>query len=79
MTTISLHYDSLTGFARHTALAATEWVGQVLPRGWVTLETWYKRASQRRQLRELDDRLLQDIGVSRADAWREGRKHFWDE
>ena len=77
MTTISLHYDSLTESARHAALDAMKRVGQILPGRWMTLEIWYERARQRRRLRELDDRLLQDIGMSRADAWREGRKRFW--
>ena len=36
-----------------------------------------ERARQRRALVELDDRLLRDIGVSRADAEREANKPFW--
>ena len=32
---------------------------------------------QRRELLALDDRMLKDIGLSRADAFREGRKPFW--
>ena len=35
------------------------------------------RIRQRRQLRALPDHLLHDIGVSRYDAEREGRKPFW--
>ena len=31
----------------------------------------------RHQLRALDDRMLKDIGLSRADAEREGAKSFW--
>lgn len=31
----------------------------------------------RRQLLALDDRLLKDIGISRTQALREGRKAFW--
>lgn len=31
----------------------------------------------RRQLLTLDDRLLKDIGISRAQAHQEGRKTFW--
>jgi uncharacterized protein YjiS (DUF1127 family) len=32
---------------------------------------------QRRELAERDDRLLDDIGVTRADAMREARKFPW--
>jgi uncharacterized protein YjiS (DUF1127 family) len=32
---------------------------------------------QRRALLQLDDRLLDDIGVSREQAMQEGRKRFW--
>lgn len=31
----------------------------------------------RRQLLALDDRLLEDIGINRAQALEEGRKAFW--
>jgi uncharacterized protein YjiS (DUF1127 family) len=41
------------------------------------LATWQARARQRRQLRELDDRLLADIGISRAAAQAAGRTPFW--
>jgi uncharacterized protein YjiS (DUF1127 family) len=32
----------------------------------------------RRDLLDLDDRLLADIGVTRLDIEREGRRRFWD-
>ena len=35
-------------------------------------------ARQRRQLLRLDDRMLKDIGASRADAVREGTRAWWD-
>jgi uncharacterized protein YjiS (DUF1127 family) len=35
------------------------------------------RQRQRRALLELDDHLLNDIGVSRGEAIAEGRKPFW--
>ena len=41
------------------------------------LELWLERRKQRRALLDLNDALLKDIGVSRADAYREGTKHFW--
>lgn len=37
----------------------------------------YERQRQRNALLKLDDRMLSDIGVSRADAEREGGKPFW--
>jgi len=39
--------------------------------------TWSDRMRQRRHLAELDDRLLQDIGVSRADIENEISRPFW--
>jgi uncharacterized protein YjiS (DUF1127 family) len=38
---------------------------------------WFERARQRRQLRELSDHMLRDIGLTRADAWAESEKPFW--
>ena len=39
--------------------------------------SWHERAQQRRHLAGLDERLLKDIGVSRADVEFELRKPFW--
>jgi uncharacterized protein YjiS (DUF1127 family) len=39
--------------------------------------TWSDRMRQRRHLAELDDRLLQDIGISRADIEAEISRPFW--
>ncbi len=38
---------------------------------------WHRRADERRALMALDDRMLQDIGVEKADALDEGAKPFW--
>ena len=38
---------------------------------------WQERASQRQALSSLGDRMLRDIGVSRAEAEREAGKPFW--
>ena len=42
-----------------------------------TLYTWQSRAAERRHLRDMDDRQLKDIGLSRAEAEGEWRKPFW--
>ncbi|MBX6321735.1 MAG: DUF1127 domain-containing protein [Rhodospirillaceae bacterium] len=36
-----------------------------------------ERARQRHALQSLDDRMLKDIGLTRADVEREVRKPFW--
>lgn len=42
-----------------------------------TLDSWMARHRQRRRLAELSDRDLHDIGITRADVWRECQKPFW--
>jgi uncharacterized protein YjiS (DUF1127 family) len=42
-----------------------------------TLATWRARSRQRSDLRYLDDRLLEDIGITRAQARKEAGKFFW--
>jgi uncharacterized protein YjiS (DUF1127 family) len=39
--------------------------------------TWLERVGQRRRLHSLDERMLRDIGVSRAAASAETDKWFW--
>ena len=41
------------------------------------LLVWQDRASQRRALQQLDDRLLADLGLGRGDVAREASKPFW--
>ena len=38
---------------------------------------WFERVRQRRQLGELSDHMLKDIGLSRADVESEIAKPFW--
>jgi uncharacterized protein YjiS (DUF1127 family) len=40
---------------------------------------WLRRGASRYELRSLSDRDLRDIGLSRADAYREAAKPFWCE
>ena len=41
------------------------------------IRAWLERSRQRRELAALDDRLLRDIGVTRAQAGHEAAKPIW--
>ena len=41
------------------------------------LAHWQERARSRYLLQQLDDRMLRDVGLSRADVDRESAKYFW--
>ena len=42
-----------------------------------TLRLWQDRARGRQQLREFDDHMLRDIGITRLQAEAEATKPFW--
>jgi uncharacterized protein YjiS (DUF1127 family) len=44
-----------------------------------TLRAWRQRLRERDQLARLDDRMLSDIGLTRADAEYLASKPFWRE
>ncbi|WP_188260666.1 DUF1127 domain-containing protein [Azospirillum tabaci] len=52
-------------------------IGGALVALFDTVATWNERRRQRRALEALPDHLLQDIGLSRADAVTEADKPFW--
>ena len=62
---------------RHAVPPATTVRGAVV-RLVLALLRWQELAQQRRRLLSLDDRMLKDIGITRADAAREGARPFWD-
>lgn len=41
------------------------------------LMVWYRRQMERRHLKEMEPRLLTDIGITRHVANEEARKPFW--
>lgn len=43
------------------------------------LLAWQELARERRALLELDQRMLEDIGLRREDALREASRPFWDD
>lgn len=44
---------------------------------WQRIDLWLHRYSSRRDLAELDEHMLKDIGMTRLDADREAFKPFW--
>ncbi len=56
--------------------AAVEAAIALHPLKW--LDQMLTTARMRRDLRDLDERMLKDIGVSRLDIEREIRRPFWD-
>jgi uncharacterized protein YjiS (DUF1127 family) len=53
------------------------WLGRCFARATELAAIWLDRSGQRRRLGGLDDRMLRDIGLTRADAWAEAEKPFW--
>jgi hypothetical protein len=65
-------YDALYSWAREQH-GRPSWSRRAI----ALLDEWRERGRGRRHLQMLDDRLLQDIGVTRADAEWEMTKPFW--
>ena len=53
------------------------WLRELLNRGFALLREWRRRARSRAELATLDERMLRDIGVTRAEIWHETNKPFW--
>ncbi len=43
----------------------------------LALRTWSERSRNRKLLSQMDDRMLEDIGLTRADVIAESDKYFW--
>ncbi|WP_144289792.1 DUF1127 domain-containing protein [Ideonella sp. A 288] len=56
-----------------TLEAPTRWFA----RASFTVHQWLQRLRARDELATLDDSMLKDIGVTRADVLWETDKHFW--
>ena len=52
-------------------------IREAMTRVWRILVEWQRRADDRAALASFDDRMLDDIGVTRAQAGRESRRPFW--
>lgn len=53
------------------------WIVNGLKKGLVVLHGWNERQRSLHQLAQLDDRMLKDIGISRADVEGELEKSLW--
>ncbi len=77
MTTVKLHHmvddlgisEGLYGLVRR--------IEETTTKVSATLKVWLRRIDDRRQLSHMNDRLLADIGLSRADVAVEIKKNFW--
>ncbi len=49
----------------------------VLSAGLIEIRAWRERARKRHLLASLDDRMLRDIGLTRAEVMSEASKPFW--
>ncbi|UUX50299.1 DUF1127 domain-containing protein [Nisaea acidiphila] len=67
----------MTAGTTGSAFAQKRAKGGVLHTLVALLLTWEDRIGQRESLRELDDRALADMGISRADVHYEVEKPFW--
>lgn len=75
-------YDTMTQSSGISSLVESRGLLEVLVARAVghftVLRAWNERARQRHHLSQLDDRLLADIGVSRAAAAQEAAKQPWE-
>ena len=62
----------------HSPVSLSTRLSDTLSGMLTTLDLWYQRQQQRRQLDMLDDRLLRDIGIDRASAREEASRRFWE-
>ncbi|WP_439815830.1 DUF1127 domain-containing protein [Zavarzinia sp. CC-PAN008] len=68
-----------TGFKQRTPITGTAYTVRRARFDWARLlQTWIIVARQRRHLAGLNDHLLKDLGLSRADVEAEVRRPFWD-
>ena len=73
-TKIRTHEMALAAFERLAIFIET------LPdRALATVYIWQHRITERRRMAQMDDRMLVDIGLDRADIMREAKKPFWRE
>ena len=77
MTTIRL-YNFVEGLEISSALyALVQRIEAAATTVQKTMAIWVSRATDRRQLAEMSDRMLTDIGLTRVEVETEASKYFW--
>ena len=70
--------DTLSASLPADFLAALKrWVVKPVGRAMVRVLQWQERAQERQALERMDERMLKDMGLSKADVARETTKKFW--
>lgn len=81
MTTTQLRIQNTPEIMQTTINGITRYntvrTGNVMTKICAMAQVWKLRSNTRRQLGQLDDHCLGDIGVERIDAMIETRKWFW--
>lgn len=60
-----------------TSLSSEKTFYQSVKRLYAVMDLWYQRRIERKQLADVDARLLKDMGITSYQANREIKKPFW--
>jgi len=77
MTTLRLHHFVEQVDISSTVYGMVQRIESAAAKVQKTFATWALRANGRRQLAELNDRMLDDIGLTRTEVAVETSKFFW--
>ncbi len=79
-----MNYNNCTDTIHTTPLSWGQWIGEgkrlaanEALKTLSLLTLWQQRTSTRRAMAEMDDRMADDIGLSRQDIMLEASKPFW--
>lgn len=70
-------FDSVLGFQAPSDVSSSEPATGLIARAKLVIAMWRARAKERSQLVGLDERMLRDIGLTKAELWKETNKVFW--
>jgi uncharacterized protein YjiS (DUF1127 family) len=71
--------SSLQAFHTCRRTTARRTTGRAVERALAVLREWRRRSRDRAKVAVFDDRMLDDIGITRAEAESLSRKPFWRE